>query len=397
MNFAPPGEVLLVELSTNGDPNQNMSDRVIASIQLNRMKERIMHVWESRVRENVSSAPSKPAPVLRSMLTELLENLVSNISPGSGPLSVYEAGKIGKEHGEQRAGLIDYSLSQVLFEYRILRQVVFEILEEEKLQSSEIRDIILDVLDEGIEKAVEQFFLVRSEELKRSNRDLEHFAAIAAHDLKSPLATITSFAELLDENLQGQLELEETEYIQAIKRSSARMTKLIDRLLEYSTVGREMKPFEPVSIHQIVRDVKENLKASIEKSNARLHFNDLPIVFGDASLLTQLFQNFLSNSLKFRDLKRAPEIYVEAKEEGRRWLFSIRDNGVGFDAKDKENIFSLFRRLDTVTAQAGSGIGLATARKVVELHGGEVWAESQPGQGSTFFFTLPQIGLFYRS
>lgn len=349
-----------------------------------------MRVWEFRVRESVAPAPSKSAPVLRSQLPELLENLVSCISPRPGGVELDEAGKIGKEHGEQRAALLDYTFSQVLLEYRILRQVIFEVLEEEKLQVSDVRDIILDVLDAGIEKAIDQFFYIRSEELKRSNRDLEHFAAIAAHDLKSPLATIMGFAEVLDERLHGKIGGEETEYIQAIRRSSARMTLLIDRLLEYSSVGREIKPFEPVSVTQVVVNVMENLKAAIEGSRAILHFDELPVVFGDVSLLSQLFQNFVSNALKFRHPKRNPEIRIDAKEEGPNWLFSIRDNGIGFDAKDKENIFSLFKRLDSAAAQTGLGIGLATARKVVELHGGRVWAESQPGVGSTFFFTLPK-------
>lgn len=379
------------EIPTNEGHHENPADRIVASAQLARVKEKIMHVWESRVRESIISAPSKSEPVLRSQLPELLENLVSCISPKSGDIEFDEAGKIGKEHGEQRAGLLDYTFSQVLLEYRILRQVIFEVLEEEKLQISDVRDIILDVLDSGIEKAIDQFSYIRSEELKRSNRDLEHFAAIAAHDLKSPLATITGFAELLDESLQGKIGIEEIEYLRAIRRSSARMTLLIDRLLEYSSVGREVKPFESVSINQVAVNVMENLRTVIVSSQAKVHFDKLPVAFGDRSLLSQLFQNFISNALKFRDPNRAPEIYIDAKEEGQSWLFSIQDNGIGFDPKDKENIFSLFKRLDSVKAQSGSGIGLATARKVVELHGGRVWAESRPGAGSIFFFTLPKF------
>lgn len=369
---------------------ENPSERKDASVHLGRVKEKIMRVWEDRVRESISSAPSQSMYALRSQLPELLENLVSNISPKSSGVDFHEAGKIGKQHGEQRAAMVDYTPSQVLHEYRILRQVIFEVLEEEKFQLAGVRDIILNVLDEGIEKAIEQFYSVRSEELKRSNRDLEHFAAIAAHDLKSPLATIMGFAELLFEDRQGQMEVEEVEYLQVIKRSSARMMQLIDRLLEYSSVGREIKPFEPVATAEVLKGVLENLKTIIEKADAKIHNQELPIVFGEVSLLSQLFQNFISNALKFRDSKRKLEIFIDAKEETQQWVFSIRDNGIGFDPKYKESIFSLFKRLDSGKTEKGSGIGLATARKVVELHGGQVWADSQLGIGSTFFFTLPK-------
>lgn len=377
------------KLSKKND-KENPVERNQASIQLDAVKEKIMVIWESRVRENIKSAPSKSVLVLRNMLPELLDNLVSNISSNISNTHFDNAGRIGKEHGEQRAALPDYTFSQVLLEYRILRQVIFEVLEEDKLQITDVRDIILNVLDEGIEKAIENFSQVRSEELKRSNRDLENFAAIVAHDLKAPLATIMGFAELLDNDLKGRIEIEETEYLQSIKRSSARMAQLIDRLLEYSSVGREIKQFEPVPTTQVVKDVIENLKLIIEKLSAKVLFKELPTVIGDATLLSQLFQNFLSNSLKFRSANRVPEISIEAKSEGAFWLFSVKDNGIGFDTKDTESIFSLFKRLDHAKSNGGLGIGLATARKVVEIHGGQVWAESQPGNGSTFFFTLPK-------
>ena len=369
---------------------KNPVERKTVSLELGRFKEKIMRMWEARVRENVSSAPTKSTSELRNQLAELLDNLVSNISVYSDGMDMHEAGEIGKAHGSQRAGLTDYTFSQVLHEYRILRQVIFEVLEEEKIQRADVRNTILNVLDKGIEKAIEQFSLLRSEELKRSNRDLEHFAAIAAHDLKSPLATIIGFVELLDDSLQGRMEIEEMEYIKAIKRSSSRMTLLIDRLLEYSSVGRENRAFELVSIRHVVEGAVESLRTVIEKLNARIHFDKLPEVMGDVSLLSQLFQNFISNSLKFRDLNREPDIRITAEEQKESWLFSIQDNGIGFDPKDKENIFSLFKRLDGAKAPSGLGIGLATVRKVIEHHGGQVWAESQPGLGSTFFFTLPK-------
>lgn len=381
----------MIEVISDKPHDQFPIERTNVSEQLDRVREKIMRVWEARVRECVKSASSKSTLVLRSQLPEILENLASSISPNSLNTDSEKTRKIGKDHGEQRANLLDYNFSQVLQEYRILRQVIFEVLEEEKLQVADVRDIILNVLDEGIEKAIERFSYLRSEELKRSNRDLQHFAAIAAHDLKSPMATILGFCELLEESLRGKIDVDETKFLQSIQRSSARMTSLIDRLLEYSSIGREMKPFEIVSINKILVNVVENLKPFIERSGAKLRISDLPDIFGEISLLSQLFQNFISNALKFHEPTRTLEIEIDAKERAQDWFFSIQDNGIGFDPKNQDAIFSLFKRLDVFDVQPGSGIGLATARKVVELHGGKVWAESQPGRGSTFFFTLPKI------
>lgn len=349
-----------------------------------------MKIWEARVRETVSSAPSRPVLILRNMFPDFLDNLIVNISPESVQNNFEKVARIGTEHGEQRAFLLDYTFSQLLLEYRILRQVIFEVLEQEKMQDSSVRDIILNVLDEGIQKAIEEFSRVRMEELRRSNLDLEHFASIAAHDLKSPLATIAGFAELLDADLKGKIELDDLEYIHTIRRSAARMTLLIDHLLAYSATGQELKPFEPVPIEGVLSDVLENLKPTIEGLNAKVHYQDLPTVLGDRSLLNQLFQNLIGNGLKFHDPSRQPEIHIEAKKQNGGWLFSIRDNGIGFNPKDKEKIFHLFKKL-SFTPHDGVGIGLATVRKVVELHGGKVWAESELGAGSTFFFTLPQF------
>lgn len=362
-----------------------------ASEVLNRVKGRIMHEWESNVRRDVHLASNQTGPALRAQLPEILENLASNLSTGANASTLDAAGEIGRAHGEQRAGLSEYTHAQVLAEYRILRKVIFNVLADEHFPVSEKRDTILNVLDEGLEKALEQFVLMRSENLQRSNRDLEHFAAIAAHDLKSPLATISGFAEILEDRLAGKLELEDRQCIQAIRRSSARMTQLIDRLLEYATVGREVKPFEIVRMNELVKDVLESMNTTITKKKAKIQTTELPDVFGDASLLNQLFQNIISNALKYSNPTKTPQIQISCDSEDQYWIFSVQDNGVGFDPKEKDNIFSLYKRLDSTKDQTGLGIGLATCRKVVELHGGSLWAESKLGEGSTFFFSLPKL------
>lgn len=362
-----------------------------AVVHLGQIKEKIMGIWESRVRSNVSSATEKEQLVLRYMLPELLENLTANLSTETTEVaenSFQRAGDIGAEHGEQRGNLNDYTISQVLHEYRILRQVIFEVLEMEKLYSSKIRDSILNVVDEGIQKAIERFTVVRSRELEQSNKDLEHFASIAAHDLKSPLATISGYMELLDESLKRKIDFEDAKYISTIKRSAAAMTVLIDRILEYSSVGRKLGAFSRVSTDVIVREVVESLDSLIETTGAKIIFQDLPTVVAESALLSQLFQNLISNAVKFRDENRTPIIRIEAKEEPDKWIFCVKDNGLGIKLEDRENLFTLFKKVHSKSSHKGYGIGLATARKIVELHGGTIWIESQPGIGSTFFFTI---------
>lgn len=380
----------MVELS-HEKKNRKKVELGDTSAQLVRVKEKIMRAWESRVRAEILGLPRSTGPVLRNMLPELLQNLVSNLSPESKNSDFTEAGRIGTEHGAQRADVLEYSVSQVLHEYRILRQVIFHVLEEEKLHATEVRDVILNVLDEGIQKAIVQFSMMRSRRLEQSNLDLEHFAAIAAHDLKSPLATIAGYMELLEDDVAGKVEFDDLEYIRTVRRLAAQSTILIDRLLEYSSIGRNVEAFAQVRMDAVVNRAVENLGELAQVTNTKVIFRDLPQVTGEYSLLAQLMQNLFSNAIKFRSPERAPEIQIEAKEENNQWLFSVKDNGIGFRPEESEDIFALFKKFNSQKSHKGYGIGLATAKKVVTLHGGRIWAESQPGIGSTFFFTLAKI------
>ncbi|MES2803835.1 MAG: ATP-binding protein [Bdellovibrionota bacterium] len=371
--------------------NHKLSNRAAMSAQLQGIKEKILSAWESRVRGGIASSAGHTTLVLRNMLPDLLDNLVANLSMGAVHSDYEVAGNIGVKHGQQRATLLDYSVSQVLLEYRVLRQVIFQTLEEENIPTVEVRDVILNVLDEGIEKAITQFASVRSSELEQSNRDLEHFAAIAAHDLKSPLATISGYMEILEDDLNEKIDEQDATYIKTIKRSAAEMTVLIDRLLEYASIDRKTAAFTTVNLNEVASHSVENLKGLIDSTNAKVSFAELPEVKGDVSLLTQLFQNLLNNAIKFRAVNRTPDIRIDVKEEYSQWVFSFKDNGIGFNPQDKDNIFSLFKKVHSLKGHKGQGIGLATARKVAEIHGGTIWAESEVGAGSTFYFSLAKV------
>ncbi|MGE5350783.1 MAG: CHASE domain-containing protein [Acidobacteriota bacterium] len=227
------------------------------------------------------------------------------------------------------------------------------------------------------------------EELARSNTELENFAYVASHDLQEPLRMISSYTQLLAKRYKGQLDAKADQFITFTVDGAKRMQQLIHDLLEYSRVATRGKPFEPVDTGEIIQTVMNNLQISIKKNNAIIKYDSLPWVVGDDIQLMQLFQNLISNSMKFKSNK-VPEIDVKAEDRGYEWLFSVHDNGIGIDLQFKERIFIIFQRLHEREEYPGTGIGLAVCKKIVERHGGHIWVESEPGEGSTFYFTLPK-------
>jgi len=227
----------------------------------------------------------------------------------------------------------------------------------------------------------------RTEELARSNQELQSFASVVAHDLRSPLLTISGYCEILKEEFGPLLPQRAIEYLEQITMAAGRMGRLIDDLLDYSRVGRGRDPMRSVDLHVVVEQVRANLDAAIRDANAKIEVDRLPPVRGDQTQLIQLFQNLVGNAVKFRDA-RPVVVSIRCEAEGAMHRFAIADNGIGIDPKDFERIFRVFQRLHG-KEYPGTGIGLALCRKIVERHGGRIWLESQPGQGSTFYFTLP--------
>jgi light-regulated signal transduction histidine kinase (bacteriophytochrome) len=249
-----------------------------------------------------------------------------------------------------------------------------------------------DALEEGKElKRVHDLLLATSDELKRSNRDLQQFAYAAAHDLQEPLRSVVSFMDLLAKHLEGNLDEKGQKYMGIATGAAKRMQVLINDLLTFSRVASKPRPSEPVDCAEVVAFIKSDLSTLIEDANATIDVGELPVVLGDQSEITQVFQNLLSNAIKFRSPSRPLHIDIAAQRQPfGQWLFTVRDNGIGFEMDYADRIFVIFQRLHTRTKYEGTGIGLALCRKIVERHGGKIWVKSEPDVGTTFHFTLPE-------
>lgn len=237
-------------------------------------------------------------------------------------------------------------------------------------------------------KRVSEDLAKKTAELARSNQELEQFAYIASHDLQEPLRMISSYVQLLAKRYQGKLDQDADEFIHYAVDGAARMQRLITDLLSYSRVGTRGKPFEPTDSYQVLAAALDNLQLAIADNAAFITHDRLPTVTADGSQLTQLFQNLIGNAIKFHSTL-PPTIHIGAQQQDNEWLFSVRDNGIGIAPEHFERIFMIFQRLHASAEYPGTGIGLAVCKRIVERHGGRIWIESQPGQGATFFFTLP--------
>ncbi len=225
--------------------------------------------------------------------------------------------------------------------------------------------------------------------LARSNADLEQFAYVASHDLKEPLRAISGSVQVLQGRLQPQMEPELEELIHHTVDGANRMQTLIDDLLTYSRLTTREEPLEPTDMGGVLREAMANLEVALRESRAVVTNDALPVVRADRTQMVQVLQNLLANALKYRS-ERTPKIHVGAEDAGPEWIVSVRDNGIGIAPQYADRIFKIFQRLHTRKDYPGTGIGLAVCKKVVERHGGRIWVESEPEEGSTFFFALPK-------
>ena len=244
--------------------------------------------------------------------------------------------------------------------------------------------------DVSAQKAVERELAAHARELERSNAELEQYAYVASHDLSEPLRMITGYLKLLDRRYAGQLDDDARQFIEFAVDGASRMRVLINDLLGYSRVGREGTTPEPVDMQALVEETWRTLTAEREAPAPTLLATGLPTVMGDPQQLGQLLQNLLANAIKFVHPGRAPVVEVRAEPLTLGgWRFIVEDEGIGFSTDQAERIFGVFQRLHTRDEYAGTGVGLAIARKVVEHHGGRIWAEPRAGGGARFCFDLP--------
>jgi signal transduction histidine kinase len=228
----------------------------------------------------------------------------------------------------------------------------------------------------------------RTEDLQRSNSELEQFAYVASHDLQEPLRKVASFCQLLQRRYAGRLDAKADEYIEHAVDGAKRMQVLINDLLAFSRVGRAAQRREPVSCALLLAQAWANLAAEVRRTHATIEQGELPVVLGEASLLTAVFQNLLSNALRFHG-DQPPRVSVSAQRDGRYWLFSFTDNGIGIEPEYADRVFVIFQRLHDRAAYPGTGIGLAMVRKIIEYHGGQIWLDTSVTSGARFRFTLP--------
>lgn len=254
---------------------------------------------------------------------------------------------------------------------------------EEAIVERRNAETLLEKLNADLEERVAE----RTEQLARSNESLRQFANIASHDLQEPLRMVQGYSQLLLRRYKDKLDADAIEFITFINNGVERMQTLIQDVLNHSYVSNCNTYFSRVDINELVQTVLSDLESTIKESYAKITQDELPVISADGPQLKQLFQNLISNAIKFRS-KTAPQIHISAKLDGESWVFSVKDNGIGLESEYREQIFEMFKRLHSRATYPGNGMGLAICKQIVEAHHGQIWVESEPSEGSVFYFTI---------
>jgi light-regulated signal transduction histidine kinase (bacteriophytochrome) len=241
-------------------------------------------------------------------------------------------------------------------------------------------------------KRIEREFAKRTNELARSNSELQQFAYVASHDLQEPLRMVISYLTLLEKRYRDQLDPDAREFIHYAVDGGKRMKYLIDDLLAFSRVDTGGKEFVPVDMNALVAKTIHLLKIPIEEGDAKVVADPLPTIEADESQMVQVMQNLVANAIKFHGAS-PPEVRISATVGAGEWIFAVQDNGIGLNLQYSDKIFQMFQRLHNRDQYPGTGVGLAIVKKIVERHGGRIWVESELGKGATFFFSIPRSSI----
>jgi len=297
--------------------------------------------------------------------------------------NIYQAFIDGKEHKEDTEVFWKKDGTPLPIEYtsRPIRNskneitgavVVFHDITERKQHETEQENLIAKLSD--------------------SNEELERFAYLASHDLQEPLRMIRNFTQLLEKKLKGKLDEDAQKYLDISRNSAIRMQNLVEDLLQYARVGEEdQERFESVDCNNTLEYIKENLNERLAETQTKITYNNLPIITANPIQISQVLQNLISNAIKYQKAGTTPEINISATEQNDNWEFRVQDNGIGMKQEYCKQIFQPFKRLHNATEYSGTGIGLAICRKIIQKKGGEIWAESIPDKGSSFYFTIPKL------
>ena len=258
-----------------------------------------------------------------------------------------------------------------------------------KDEAGNVLGVFLAARDISERKQAEEKLKQAVEDLKRSNAELERFAYVASHDLQEPLRMVSSYTQLLEKRYKDKLDADAHDFINYAVDGAKRMQQLINDLLDYSRIGTRGKPLEPTACEAVFKAAVANLDVAIKESKAKVTHDPLPTVMADEGQLVEVFQNLIGNAIKFRG-KQPPRVHISAQPDKDKWVFSVKDNGIGIEPQYFDRIFIIFQRLHHELP--GTGTGLSIAKIIVERHGGRIWIESQLGKGSTFYFTLQAKG-----
>ncbi len=240
----------------------------------------------------------------------------------------------------------------------------------------------------GLKKSTDKTLMKLSQELLRSNKDLENFACIVSHDLQEPLRMVKSFTQMLQKQYQDKLDDKANMYINYAVDGSERMYVLLNGLLAYSRISSKGKAFGIVDLNKVIESIRNILHLIVAENNAIINSEELPTVYADETQMILLFQNLIANSIKFSP--NPPRIFISSETRGDSYIFYVRDEGIGIESKYFEKIFVIFQKLNPREQQDGTGLGLAVCKRIVERHGGKIWLESELGKGATFIFSIPK-------